>query len=72
MLREPWRPIEVAPKDGTPFLGAIYWSDSREWKILPMKWQDSVGLFVDATYAPFAEDQEQPLCWLPLPEPPAT
>lgn len=64
-----WRQIKTAPKDGTPFLGAIPWNDS-EWEILRMRWNEWVERFVDATYAPFAATQEQPTHWMPLPEPP--
>jgi len=64
-----WQPIETAPRDGTPFLGAIRWGD-HDWEILRMCWQDHTSNFVDATYAPFSDDQEQPTHWMPLPEPP--
>lgn len=66
-----WRPIATAPKDGTPFLGAIP-SDlyPSGWEVLRMEW-DSRGVFCDATYAPFAEDQDQPILWMPVPVPPA-
>ena len=65
-----WQPIDTAPKDGTPFIGAIQW-DADEWEILRMVWSESTANFIDATYAPFAESQEQPTHWMPLPAPPA-
>lgn len=64
-----WEPIDTAPRDGSPFLGAIWWDDSKEWQILRMEWRDHTSNFVDATYAPFGADQEQPLLWMPLPKP---
>lgn len=65
-----WMDIETAPRDGTPFLGAIPWNDTGEWEILRMSWVDHAGRFGDATYAPFIDDQEQPTHWQPLPAPP--
>ena len=65
-----WQPIETAPREGSPFLGAVYWADTGEWEILRMAWNETAGRFGDATYAPFIHDQEQPTHWMPLPEPP--
>lgn len=53
-----WQSIETAPKDGTPFIGAWQWDDTREWEILRMAWVEHASRFGDATYAPFIEDIE--------------
>lgn len=66
-LADGWQPINTAPKDGEPFLGAI--PDGEEWTVLRMHWVAHAGRFGDATYAPFVEDQEQPTLWRPLPVP---
>lgn len=65
-----WKSIDTAPRDGTPFLGAIP-SELEEsgWEVLRMHWDEGRKVFCDATYAPFAEDQEQPILWTPLPTP---
>lgn len=63
-----WQPIEIAPKDGEPFLGWIDWGDEGE--ILRMRWFEEAQRFGDATYDPFIDDREQPTLWQPLPAPP--
>lgn len=68
-MADAWQSIETAPKDETPFLAAIWWADTEKWEILRMHWVAYAGRFGDATYAPFIEDQEQPMLWMPCPTP---
>lgn len=63
-----WQPIESAPKDGTPFLGAF--KDTGGWKILIFVWSRSYSRFLDSGDAEVIEDYDQPTHWMPLPEPP--
>lgn len=67
-----WQPKATAPKDGEPFLGAIYWDDTGEWEVLRVHWAEEIGKFVDATYDPFQNAAENMTHWMPLPAPPET
>lgn len=59
-----WQPIETAPKDGTSFLACVgIWQTVCHWH--PHGHWSSVG----AVYSPYPSD-EQPIHWMPLPEPP--
>lgn len=64
-----WRPIKTAPRDGTEFVAAVWWSDEKEWEVLAMKWHGHVGRF-GRDYAPFIDGDEQPLLWQPFPDAP--
>jgi hypothetical protein len=59
-----WKPIETAPKDGTPVLGyhtgkmtTVYWGLWNEWQLV------EPGAYAE-------EDDWRPTHWMPLPEPP--
>ena len=59
-----WRPIEHAPKDGTPIIyfdgrhciGEAFWQDKDEH---PPAWWDEANT-----------EEVEPTHWIPLPEPP--
>jgi hypothetical protein len=59
-----WKPIETAPKDGSPFIGLWAWCDQshevRTW------WNDG------RWESPFETEESDsfPTFWVPLPEPP--
>lgn len=60
-----WRPIESAPKDGTPILtycpqGPKY----GKWAVRQNVWRDGAWQYSNQPYWP-------PTHWMPLPEPPA-
>jgi hypothetical protein len=67
-----WRPIETAPKDGTPLLlksqtyepGEIFW-----WAKRRKRWE--CQLFAVARTVPgwWSEDDEQPTHWQPVSSP---
>lgn len=67
-----WRPIETAPKDGTPFLAAIWVGHNDE----PRRWDMHV-IGYDAAYDEMNSDFETGweiedyAFWQPLPTPPA-
>lgn len=65
-----WQPSETAPKDGEPFLAAIWWEDSKEWEVLRVMWAEEIGKFVDATYDPLQNAAEGFTLWKPMPVPP--
>ena len=56
-----WRPIESAPRDGTPILTFKYGKGGRHIFAVHT-WKD--GRFQATTYIPFPE------MWMPLPSPP--
>lgn len=76
-----WRPIETAPKDGTPFLA---WAPGYKWPEV-LRWfqydaEDALEVGEEG-YFHFAEELLQDACdapdiasdyshWQPLPEPP--
>lgn len=68
---EAWRPIETAPKDGTPFLAAIYVCHNDE----PRRWDMHV-IGYDAAYGEMNSyfetgwEIEDYAFWQPLPTPP--
>lgn len=62
-----WRPIETAPKDGTPILAYPVWSN---WKVAEVVWHEMVrtpGRWESRGLAVRCE----PTHWMPLPTPPA-
>jgi len=64
-----WQPISTHQKDDAEFIGAIWWDDEKRWEVLPLRWYDWAKRY-GRDYAPFIEDQEQPLKWQPMPAPP--
>ena len=73
-----WQPIETAPKDGTPILGArfaTYFSSVEKFPLgATMQWEGGLcagrwaytGLMVQ-----LVDDDQMPTHWLPLPECPS-
>lgn len=67
-LKNPWQPIETAPKDGSTILlwdgveTTGYW---KEYSFSPGSWQ----LAMTGSYAQDG-DLDNPTHWAPLPEPP--
>jgi hypothetical protein len=62
-----WKPIETAPKDGTPVLVA---AAGCPWHPMLCHFEGSWGsLNPDMSFTALAD---QPTHWMPLPEPPAT
>lgn len=62
-----WQPIETAPKDGTPIIGA--------WQCLNKTWDMNVMFYFledgHGSWFDFHADyQHDPTHWTPLPEPP--
>lgn len=62
--RNPWQPIETAPKDGTPIYGI--WLDGK-WTGGQMRWND---MWEDAWVHDTGDHICHPTHWMPLPEPP--
>ena len=60
-----WRPIETAPKDGTDIL--VWWP---YWANRAISAYFEYGLWHSGDAA--SEMGEGPLCWMPLPQPPAS
>ena len=58
-----WQPIETAPTDGTPILGA---RQGSKWQQV-LYWDDGC----DAGWYSSAGREHHPSHWQPLPEPPA-
>jgi hypothetical protein len=67
MAHMTWQPIESAPVDGTPILGAWQCLNKR-WDMNCMFWfeEDGEGDWFDYN----AEYIHTPTHWMPLPEPP--
>lgn len=64
-----WQPIETAPRDGTEFIAAVWWDDTKEWEVRPMKWHEwKEPPQFGREYSPYNE--EQPRRWQPMPTPP--
>lgn len=61
-----WRPIETAPKDGTPLL--LLWPDAAE-KMAVMWWDDYCGGWM-GYYDGINPGRMPPTHWMPLPPPP--
>lgn len=58
-----WRPIEDAPKDGTPIIGA--------WQCLNGTWDMDIVRFVDWDWWNYYFDgTHTPTHWMTLPDPP--
>lgn len=62
-----WRPIETAPKDGTPLL--LLWPDAAE-KMAVMWWDEYVENWL-GYYDGINPGYQPPTHWMPLPPPPA-
>ena len=62
--QQQWRPIETAPKDGTPFLGIEH---PLGHGMCVIKWCRDHW---HSTYSGVATGQEYPTHWMPLPTPP--
>lgn len=62
-----WRPIEAAPKDGTPLL--LLWPDAAE-KMAVMWWDGYCEGWM-GYYDGINPGQMPPTHWMPLPPPPA-
>lgn len=68
-----WEPIETAPRDGTWVLCA--WQNSAaRWGIPVSMYWHRAGCWtdIDPALEPLIANAIQPLCWMPLPDPPAT
>jgi len=56
-----WQTIDTAPRDGTPIIG--FWEGYKRPCV--MWWN-----FADGAFESFADRNEEPSHWLPLPERP--